>query len=452
MVGWVLSPALLTSAAAATLVTSLVALLRRRKRCRDPAPSEEGCTNVCLDSTSLDEDSDRSLASRMRYHVSKGLCTREECSAFLASVCRFTDVESVIQEDLVVQSLSSDARACKDEAIKLVCDRVCAEAERLYGCRMVVATDWAVKSLGFHTTYHQDEYAYCTDRSSYTAWILLDRTALAKSSGLDIVSFEANRALYADVFRRFDSRCLLVRDAVFSYFAPPPPPLPPLRARLHALMQSLRSALTVALGTWLEWRFERLRYAARAPEDHLRAQLSALRGLTPTPSAAQPYARYVGSLVVDRLEHLEAGDFVIFNSGLFHSSSNPAAREPAAYKFYYKMHLVCADATLTTAPIDDYGASSFTTLRVGDRLGAWESPARQMIVRERRPTSFARVCAIKGTRERSELPGARIVHKHGSSASPESPLLVRSPGPPTPSLDAGFEIVRQPKWYEQPFR
>ena len=89
---------------------------------------------------------------------------------------------------------------------------------------MVVATDWAVKSLGFHTTYHQDEYAYCTDRSSYTAWILLDRTALAKSSGLDIVSFEANRALYADVFRRFDSRCLLVRDAVFSYFAPPPPP------------------------------------------------------------------------------------------------------------------------------------------------------------------------------------------------------------------------------------
>ena len=58
-----------------------------------------------------------------------------------------------------------------------------AEAERLYGCRMVAATDWAVKSHGFHTTYHQDEYAYCTDRSSYTE-ATIESICEAKADGI----------------------------------------------------------------------------------------------------------------------------------------------------------------------------------------------------------------------------------------------------------------------------
>ena len=377
-------------------------LAKRRRRRPEPEPTSGARVDLRTPSDSEDCD-DPQLAERMAYHCTKGLCCREECAAFLEQVCAMSEVESIVQEDLVLQFL---APSCDDEAVQRVCAKIKAEAERLYGCRMVLATDWAVKSLGFHTTYHQDEFAYCTDRSSYTAWILLDRTALARSAGLDIISYDANRRFYNDVFRRFSSRCLLVRDTVFSYFAPPSPPPPPLQAtlsRLTALVQEARVA-------FLSWRFTRLRYLAHAPTEWIRQRLSELQMLTPTASADQPHASYAGGLVVDRLDSLDVGDFVIFNSGLFHSSSNPSAREVSAYKFYYKMHMVRADATLGEAPIDDYGASSFASLRVGDTIGSWEPPPREMIVREYRPTSFSRVCAIKGTKERSVLPEAQIRH------------------------------------------
>jgi hypothetical protein len=220
------------------------------------------------------------------------------------------------------------------------------EVERAIGHPVTMIYDWAFGGLPSHRVYHQDELAYMEPLAScYTAWLLLDGAEGSPCSGLDIIPYERNKRLYEGVFRNFDQRCLLLSDAIFGY--------------------NEDSSADASKGGVYKRALKRLGNELSVSLPRLRAGGARLKCLLRRPKPP-PLMRNDHLLSVERYEDLQPGDFVVFNTGLFHSCSNPIAVEAVGHKFFYKVAFIRSDALVSKNQVDDFCPhASLSKLRPG---------------------------------------------------------------------------------------
>ena len=224
----------------------------------------------------------------------------------------------------------------ESEVLRTVNTMIREEVERQTGVAMTQIYDWAFFGSPRHRVYHQDELAYMSPMAScYTAWLLLDRSEISPCAGLNIIPYQRNESLYDDVCRGGDSRATLRNGVPESGF-------------FDSVYHASKSTRFVG------WKRRVNRLLKRT-----------FRG--------QPF--------IERHEDLMPGDFMLFNTGLFHSSSNPETTGPVGTKIFYKITMIQSDALVSTNPVDDYCPyRSLSALKPGQSFGTFVPPARSLYV------------------------------------------------------------------------
>ena len=271
------------------------------------------------------------VIDNMRTHRASSLVSAEVC-AQLVDELRGQIASRGLGEDVFFAHLLEGLP--ESEVLRAVNTKIREEVERQTGVAMTQVYDWAFFGSPRHRTYHQDELAYMSPMAScYTAWLLLDRSEISPCAGLNIVPYRRNESLYDDVCRGGDSRATLRNGVPESGF-------------FDSVYHASKSTRFVG------WKRNVKRILTRT-----------FRG--------QPF--------IERHDDLMPGDFMLFNTGLFHSSSNPETTGPVGTKIFYKITMIQSDALVSTNPVDDFCPyRSLSALKPGQSFGTFVPPARSL--------------------------------------------------------------------------
>ena len=342
-------------------------------------------------------------AEKMEHQCIRGLISRTECGELLDDLCRQASIVDPVAENILMTHLVEGLE--QSEVLTPIYRMMTEEVERLTGRAMTRVYDWAVKGPSSHMTYHQDELAYMDPLAScYTAWLLLDRSYMSPCAGLDIIPYRKNESFYKDIFQHFDRRCLLLRDTVQTYY-----PDSNTDSSIADSDASLNTRLTT-MGSSRVKLAAPVTTAMRLTRLWLREKCS-LKKPVQAPSPARPITKtYDQPLHIDRYEDLEPGDFMLFNTGLIHSCSNPHVARMEGYKFFYKITFIQSDTVVSNNPVDDFCPwSSFASAEPGARFGSLGLEKRRLYVRVS-PASRRSDESQLTQREHTHLPHA-VIHR-----------------------------------------